>query len=52
MFETSSINFGRVLSDLGIIKVVESELNNATCTDNVSLDMNQIHVTYIDVTYI
>ena len=44
MLETSNVNFGRVLSDLEIIEIVESELSNTTCTDNVSLDMNQIHV--------
>jgi len=49
MLETSNVNFGRVLSDLKIIEIVESELRNTTCTDNVSLDMNQIHVTYIDL---
>ena len=49
MFETSNVHFGRVLSDLEIIEIVESELSNTTYTDNVFLDMNQIHVTYIDL---
>ena len=44
-----NVNFGQVLSDLEIMEIVESELSNTTCTDNISLDMNQIHVTYIDL---
>ena len=49
ILETSIVNFGRVLSDLEIIEIVKSELSRTTCTENISLNMNQILTKYIDL---
>uniref|UniRef100_UPI0035901BBE large ribosomal subunit protein eL39 isoform X1 n=1 Tax=Myxine glutinosa TaxID=7769 RepID=UPI0035901BBE len=45
--ETTNVNFGQVLSDLELIEIVETALNDTT--ENAVLNMNEIHVTYVNL---
>lgn len=45
--ETNDVFFGKVLSDLEILDIVEAELNDET--RSVAMKMNEIHVTYVNL---